>query len=105
MSEQAVIVEFQYGSRDLGQLFELEDKLESAIAEASVGEYDGNEIAVDGSEGSLYMYGPDADKLAAVVRPILEKAPFMRGARMTLRYGAADDLEAREEVIELGAAR
>ncbi len=80
-AEHAVIVSFAYGgSTDLQPLFVLEEKLESGIAAARVGEYDGNEIAVDGSDGTLYMYGPDADKLFEVVRPILENSSFMRGA-------------------------
>jgi hypothetical protein len=40
--ERAVIVHFTYGSTDLSRLFELENKLEGAIEEAKVGEYDGN---------------------------------------------------------------
>jgi hypothetical protein len=55
--EQAVIVHFTYGSTDLTALFELEERLEAVIAAARVGEYDGNEVAVDGSDGYLYMYG------------------------------------------------
>ncbi len=46
--EHAVIVYFQYGSTDLQRLFDLEKKLEQAISEAGVGEFDGNEIAQDG---------------------------------------------------------
>jgi hypothetical protein len=86
--EQAVIVHFfNYGSRDLTRLFALEDKLEKAIAISGAGEYDGNEIAVDGSDGYLYMYGPDADRLFLVVKPILELTPFTKGAHVTKRYG------------------
>ncbi len=85
--EHAVIVSFQYGSTDLSRIFQLEKRLEDAIEEAHAGEYDGNEIAVDGSDGSLYMYGPDADRLFDVVRPILESTDFMQGARALLRYG------------------
>ena len=85
MSEHAVIVRFQYGSTDLGVLLELEEKLEAAIVTAGAGEYDGNEIAADGSHGSLYMYGSDADRLVEVILPILEAAPFMAGAEVTKR--------------------
>ena len=60
-SEQAVIVQFRYGSTDLSRLHALEDRLESVIKASGVGEYDGHEIAVDGSDGVLYMYGPDAE--------------------------------------------
>jgi hypothetical protein len=89
--EHAVIVHFTYGSTDLGRLFALEEKLEVAIAEAKAGEFDGDEIAVDGSDGSLWMYGPDADRLFQVVEPILRASPFMRGARVKLRYGPPAD--------------
>jgi hypothetical protein len=91
MSDHAVIVHFDYGSKDLGRLFELEDKLESAIGAAEAGEYDGNEIAVDGSDGFLYMYGPDADLLADAILPALEATPWMKGARLTKRYGPPED--------------
>lgn len=89
-SEQAVIVKFHYGATDLGPMFALEDRLKKAIEVANVGEYDGNEIATDGSEGTLYMYGPDADRLYEVVSPILRKAPFMKGAEAIKRYGAPE---------------
>lgn len=85
--EHAVIVHFSYGSKNLDALFALEARLEAAISKAKVGEYDGNEVAVDGSDGNLYMYGPDADKLFNVVKPILESVPFMRGATVKRRYG------------------
>jgi hypothetical protein len=85
--EHAVLVRFAYGSTDLSRLFALEEKLESAIAVAGAGEYDGNEVATDGSDARLYMYGPDADALFAAVRPVLEASAFMKGAQVTLRYG------------------
>jgi hypothetical protein len=98
--EHAVIVHFTYGSTDLKRLFELEHRLEAAISAAGVGEYDGNEVAVDGSDGYLYMYGPDADKLFDVIRPILETTSFMRGAEVRKRYGPPQD-GVREQVIKI----
>jgi|JI7StandDraft_1071085.scaffolds.fasta_scaffold56435_2 hypothetical protein len=89
--EHAVIVNFTYGSTNLQPMFDLEEKLDNAITKAKVGEYDGNEIAVDGSDGILYMYGPDADRLFEIIKPILESASFMRGAKVTLRYGPPED--------------
>jgi len=99
--EHSVIVDFYYGSRDLQRLFDLEDELDRAITSAGVGEYDGNEIAVDGGDASLYMYGPDADRLFAVVRPILETTDFTRGARAHLRYGPPD-ADVREKTVVIG---
>ncbi len=99
--EHAVIVNFQYGSHDLDKLFVLEEKLEKKINAGGVGEYDGNEVAADGSHGTLYMYGTDADDLFSTVRPILEATSFMEGARITLRYGPPGE-EAKETEVELG---
>jgi len=87
--EQAVTVRFSYGSTDLSRLFVLEEKLESAISDAKAGEYGGNEVAVDGSDGILYMYGPDADRLFRTIEPILKTTSFMSGAEVTVRYGPA----------------
>jgi hypothetical protein len=87
MSDQAVIVQFRYGSTDLSTLFSLEDKLEAAINAAGVGEYDGHEVAVDGSDGTLFMYGPSADRLFEIIDPILRTVPFMNGAVVRRRYG------------------
>ena len=88
--EQAVLVYFDYGSTDLSALFAVEEALERVIADAKAGELDGNEIATDGSDGTLFMYGPNADALFAAIHPTLEAAPFMQGARVVLRYGPAD---------------
>lgn len=98
-AEQAVIVSFQYGSTDLDRLFALERRLEAAIAKAGAGKYDGNEIATDGTDGRLYMYGPDADRLFAVVRPLLEAEAFMRGARVVVRYGTPSKDVRQVEVV------
>ena len=98
--EHAVIVHFNYGKTDLQPIFDLGDELEAAINNAGVGEFDGNEIARDGSDGSLYMYGPDADRLFESVRPVLESSEFMQGAIVTIRYGPPQDgVEEREVKI------
>jgi hypothetical protein len=85
--EQAVIVQFHYGLSDLGPLHDLEDKLSAAIKSARVGEFDGDEVATDGSNGRLYMYGPSADAIFEAVGPILKAADFMKGAEVRRRYG------------------
>jgi hypothetical protein len=86
--EHAVIIHFSYGSTNLQHVFALEDQLRSVVSEAGVGEYDGHEVAEDGSDGSYYIYGPDAEALFRVISPLLAAYPFMRGAKVTLRFGA-----------------
>lgn len=85
--EHAVLVHFTYGSTDLTGLFDLEDRLEQVIKKAGVGDFDGHDSAWGDRDDKLYMYGPDADALFLAVRPALEAADFMRGAKVVLRYG------------------
>lgn len=89
--EHAVIIHFRYGRTDLQPIFDLEDKLEAVIIEANAGEFDGNEVARDGSDGFLYMYGPNADALYDAILPVLKASDFMRGAKAILRYGPPED--------------
>lgn len=97
----SLIVEFAQQGVDLEALFALEERLARAIAEEQVGEYDGNEIAVDGGTSSLFMVGPDANALFAVVEPILRSSAIMRGATIRVRYGPPSDLSVEtRHVIE-----
>jgi predicted transcriptional regulator len=86
----SVIVHFTYYKDDLDPLHELETKLEKVIMEAKVGDYDGHEIALDMSDGFLYMYGPNAGDLFKAVKQTLEQTDFTRGAVATLRFGGPD---------------
>ena len=100
MSEHAVIIRFGYGSTDLSPLFELEDQLEAAIEAAGAGDYDGHEIRVDGADGTLYAYGPDADRLFAAMRPVLAATTVLHQVEATLRYGPPED-GVREQVVHI----
>jgi len=98
--EHEVMVHFSYGSTNLQHMYALEDQLRHAISDARVGEYDGHEIAEDGSDGFFYMYGPDAEVLYRVIGPILEESSFMRGATVTLWFGPRG-WRTQKRVIEL----
>jgi hypothetical protein len=64
-----------------------------------VGEFDGEESG----EGRcvLFMYGPDADRLFAVVEPILKAAPLPREGFAIKRYGDVKDHDAVEVRVDL----
>lgn len=100
VGEQAVIINFQYGLADLKPLFALEDKLESAINSAGAGVLDGDEVASDGRDGCIYMYGENADRLFEVIKPILASAAIMKGAKIVKRYGPPGETT-RQVVIDL----
>ena len=90
-TEHAVIVSFIYGMDNLEPLHRLENELRKSIDKNSLGEYDGHDIAIDYSDGTLYMYGSNAEILFNGVRSILEKADFMKGANVTMRFGPPED--------------
>ena len=98
--EHSVIVYFNYGIQGLEPLHKLEKKLEQLIKESNVGEYDGHEIAMDYSDGTLYMYGPDAYRLFNVIKPTLEEAEFMKGAKAVLCYSLPVE-DTKEIVVEI----
>ena len=98
--QHSLIITFNYGIEELDELFQLEDKLRDAIELKHVGEYDGHEIAIDSSDGTLFMYGPNAEALFKCVKPILDETEFMRGAVAQLRFGPPSD-DVKEIEIEL----
>jgi len=91
MEEQAIIIVFNYGLTDLEPFYDLSSKLDSIVEDSGLGEYDGHEMAVDYSDGSFYIYGPDAVKLYEVIKPVIESTSFMKGANIKLRFGPPED--------------
>ena len=85
--EQEVVVHFFYGSTNYQHVYALEDMIRNMIVEAGVGKYDGHEVAEDGSDGSFFLHGPDAEALYRVISPLLSETLFLRGANVTLWFG------------------
>jgi hypothetical protein len=109
MPEQSIIVTFYNFAdkfwtdemRPLDPLFELEDQIEKVLEARDVGQLDGHEIAVDGSDGFLFLYGPDADALYAVIEPVLRASTVTQGGNATLRYGSYGEPNVLEKYIEI----
>src|SRR3954464_8607688 len=79
-----------YGTeKEMEAIHELSDALEDAIELHKVGEYDGDEFG--GGECTLYMYGPDADKLYKAIEKPLRKSRLARGGYVLKRYGPPED--------------
>lgn len=90
-SEHGVIIHFRYGKENLEALHQLEDRLEDKLKGNAFGEYDGNEIATDYSNGFLYLYGENAERLFKEIKGTLESTDFMKGAKARLRFGPPAD--------------
>ncbi len=98
--EQAVLLHLPLTGEKFGTATDQEavralgDQLGQVIADASAGEFDGDEFG--GNKCVLFMYGPDADRLFALIEPILKTTPVAAGGYAVKRYGAANDPGAQE---------
>jgi hypothetical protein len=107
VSEHAVLVYLKLSGTEFGTESErqavhsLTDELEAAIVTEGAGEFDGDEFGAGGC--TLYMYGPDADRLFAAVESLLKGSPLTKGAHAIKRYGAASDSDAREVRVDFAA--
>lgn len=63
----------------------LEGQLIEAIQRSNAGELDGHETGE--KETTIFTYGPDADRLYAVMEPTLKSYPLCKNARVTVRKG------------------
>jgi hypothetical protein len=84
----AMMVHFDYYPKDRPEIHALEHRLASAIERANAGELGETETHIDGNDGYLYMYGPDADRLYRVTSPILRSSRLTAHAEVTKWYGA-----------------
>ncbi|MBX3445008.1 MAG: hypothetical protein KF774_21590 [Planctomyces sp.] len=80
--EQSVTIQC-VGTRQLkkgqdGDIMELEDALEQALAAADTGWLDGHGLPFDAEGVDFFLYGPDADKLLKSVLKVVKKWGFPR---------------------------
>lgn len=84
---QSVIIDCWYGQDSLDDLHALDIKLWTLLEDSASGDYDGHELNMDGTDGRLFFYGPNAEALFKAVRPVLAAIPFMQRATATLKFG------------------
>ena len=94
--KQSILINFYYGYEGLEELHDLESKLRIFLYNKGIGELDGHEINMDGSDGTLYLYAHNAEELFKAIRPTLVQAPFMKKAEVHLRFGHVSDPTATE---------
>lgn len=63
----------------------IEVELLGIIDAQGLGEYDGNEVGEGGA--TLFMYGPDGERLFAAVEATLRTSPLCKHARVVIRAG------------------
>jgi hypothetical protein len=63
----------------------IEDQLTGVIERGRLGEFDGNEVG--GGGATMYMYGPDAERLFSGIQATLRAYPLCQGAKIIVRKG------------------
>jgi hypothetical protein len=97
--EQAVLVYLRLSNDEFGSAEDraaahaLEDELTYAVESAGLGEFDGVEFGM--GEVVFFIYGWDADKIFALIEPVLRNSPLARGGYAIKRYGGPDSAEIR----------
>ena len=69
----------------------LEDRLTEVIEREQLGEFDGNEFGP--GEVTLFMYGPNAERLFAGIEAVLRGYPLCQSARVVIRNGGPEASE------------
>jgi hypothetical protein len=99
--EQAVIVHIDLANLpaevlEQYDLATIESELAAVIAAERLGEFDGNEVGEESA--TIYMYGPDAERLFAGVEKTLHSSPLCHGARAIVRSGGPGAIQ-REVIL------
>ena len=68
-----------------GDLATIEDRLIEVLEREGLGEFDGNEVGPE--QTTLFMYGPNAERLFEVIEQTLRAYPLCQGARVEIRLG------------------
>jgi hypothetical protein len=84
---EAVLIYLVGSGLDPDALVPLEDRLDETVRSTATGEFDGNDVAVSGTTATLYLYGPNAERLYAAISRVLDAEPLCRGARVEIRAG------------------
>src|SRR6516225_2769122 len=92
--QDSVRVHFKLGDREFGtsderdRVHQLTARLDALIREHRAGEFDGDEFG--NGEGTLFMYGPDADRLFETVLPALKDWEALKGGYAIKRYAESN---------------
>ncbi len=82
----------------LNEIHKVDMKLFDAITK-DIGYYDGHEVNMDDSHGTLFAYGNNAEKLFKAMQPILNEFEFLNEAEVYLCFNKEDETCSELEFI------
>lgn len=84
---QHVVLYFRHDIRDIIPFHDAVGQLRRLVSDTEIGEYLGDDMAIDGGDAEAVFSGADADLLYQTISPVLKELPFLQGAKVTLVYG------------------
>lgn len=92
-----LVIDFRHGIRDVIPYSEFISKCRIAMAERGIGEYLGDDMAIDGGDAEAVFSGQSSKELFAFIKQDLCALPFMKGAKVTFVFGELEQGNPSEE--------
>jgi hypothetical protein len=85
-----LVVDFKHDIEDIIPFSEFVKNIKLVLAQAKVGEYLNDDMAIDGGDAEAFFSCPDARILFKFLEPHLRRLSFMHQAKVTLVFGPLD---------------
>ncbi len=85
--KHAVLISFWYGKESDDEFYDMTLALFEFMENCPLGRYDGHEMNMDNTDGTLFFYGQNAESLYKYIKPELLKYDFLHGSEVYLRFG------------------
>jgi hypothetical protein len=94
---QHLILYFEHGIEDIIPWSAFIEKLRPQLARIGAGEFESDDMAIDGGDCEAIFRGKDINELFAVLQPHFRSLPFLRKptTRVELVFGEIDDSSER----------
>ncbi|WP_061540341.1 hypothetical protein [Collimonas fungivorans] len=92
-----LVIYFRHGMRDIIPYSEFISKYRISMVECGIGEYLGDDMAIDGGDAEGIFAGPSSKELFAFIKQDLCALSFMKGAKVTLVFGELEEDNPKEE--------
>jgi hypothetical protein len=96
---QHLVLYFKHGIQDIIPYSDFIQAIRPILERANLGEYLGDDMAIDGGDAEGIFAGPDARELHKFLLPEFAKLDFLRGGKVTLVFGPIDGEGEREEHV------
>ncbi|WP_424961142.1 hypothetical protein [Ekhidna sp.] len=98
--KQSIVVYFEGWINSLEPVHRLSEQFRELLSDNEEADFDGHEIAIDGSHGTLYFYCDDSKVLWKQIKSTLESADLLKCKQAILRLGRLEE-NAEQIIIDL----